>query len=69
MTGALRSWLWVKKSDAQNLISLRHDTAKLFELVIKSKRRLIFRKFVRRNLYPDDWGRNLDLKFDFDFGE
>jgi REP-associated tyrosine transposase len=28
-----------------------------------------FREFVRRNLYPANWGENIDLKFDADFGE
>jgi putative transposase len=28
-----------------------------------------FREFVSRNLYPDNWGENIDFKFDLDFGE
>ena len=28
-----------------------------------------FREFVGRKLYPDNWGENLDLKFELDFGE
>ena len=28
-----------------------------------------FREFVKRNLYPDNWGEHLDLKFEADFGE
>ena len=28
-----------------------------------------FKDFVGRNLYPDNWGENLDLKFELNFGE
>jgi len=28
-----------------------------------------FREFVKRDLYPDNWGENIDFKFDLDFGE
>jgi putative transposase len=28
-----------------------------------------FRDFVGQNLYPDNWGENLDFKFEFNFGE